>query len=118
MAASGSELQLQALLVQQRLLRGDPVAPADAAELLLDPVVAHLQYKWPDIAYTDACRDAAVDVLVTYLADPSRYLPNQSSLVGWLVMQAHRDLINDYDSRPKRFERLWLVESALPVNVL
>jgi hypothetical protein len=31
-------------------------------------------------------------------------------------MQAHRDLINDYDSRPKRFERLWLVESALPVD--
>lgn len=116
MATGGAELQERALKVHQRLLRSDPVAPADAAELLLDPVVAHLQYKWPDIVYTDACRDAAVDVLVTYLADPSRYQPTRSSLVGWLVMQAHRDLVNDYDSRPKRFERLWLVESALPVD--
>ena len=116
MVTSGAELQGKALEVHQRLLRDDPVAPADAVELLLDPVVAYLRYKWPDIVYTDDCRDAAVEVLVTYLADPSRYQPTQSSLVGWLVMQAHRDLINDYDSRPKRFERLWLVESALPVD--
>jgi RNA polymerase sigma-70 factor, ECF subfamily len=116
MATSRADLQERALEVHQRLLGGDPIAPADAAELLLDPVVARLRYKWPDVVYTDACRDAAVDVFVTYLAHPNRYQPTQSSLVGWLVMQADHDLINDYDSRPKRFERLWLVESALPVD--
>jgi hypothetical protein len=115
-ATNGAELQEKALEVHQRLLGGDPVAPADAAELLLDQVAGRLRYKWPDVVYTDACSDAAVEVLVTYLADPSRYQPSRSSLVGWLVMQAHRDLINDYDSKPKRFERLWLVESALPVD--
>jgi len=31
-------------------------------------------------------------------------------------MQAHGDLTNDYASRPKRFERTWLVESALRVD--
>ena len=110
------DLRQQALDVHQRLLRGDPTASADAAELLLDPVVARLQRKWPGLAHTDACHDAAVDVLVVYLADPSRYQPTQSSLVGWLVMQAHGDLLNDHASKPKQFERLWLVESALPVD--
>lgn len=116
MAESGAELQRHALTVHQRLLRGDPTASADAAELLLDPVVARLQRKWPGIAHTDACYDAAVDVLIVYLNDPTRYQPTRSSLAGWLVMQAHCDLLNDQASRPKQFERLWLVESALPVN--
>ena len=116
MAASEAELRQQALDVHQRLLHGDPTASADAAELLLDQVVARLQRKWPGLASTDACHDAAIDVLVMYFADPSRYQPAQSSLVGWLVMQAHGDLLNDHASKPKRFERLWLVESALPVD--
>lgn len=116
MAASDAELWLEALDVHQRLLQGDPIASADAAELLLDPVVARLKRKWPGPAYSDACHDAAVDVLVMYFTDPSRYQPAQSSLVGWLVMQAHGDLLNDYASKPKQFERLWLVESALPVD--
>ncbi len=116
MAASEAELRQQALDVHERLLLGDPTASVDAAQLLLDPVVARLERKWPDPAYRDACHDAAVDVLVVYLADPSRYQPAQSSLVGWLVMQAHGDLLNDYASKPKQFERLWLVESALPAD--
>ena len=116
MAASEAELRQQALDVHQRLLHGDPTASADAAELLLNPVVARLRRKWPGPAYSEACYDAAVDVLVVYFTDPSRYQPAQSSLVGWLVMQAHADLLNDYASKPKQFERLWLVESALPVD--
>jgi len=116
MVASEAELRQQALDVHQRLLHGDPTASADAADLLLDPVVARLRRKWPGPAFSDACHDAAVDVLVAYFTDPSRYQRDQSSLVGWLVMQAHGDLLNDYASKPKQFERLWLVESALPVD--
>ncbi len=116
MATRGSELRQQALEVHQRLLHGDPTASADAATLLLKPVVAHLRRKWPGLAYTDACHDAAIDVLVEYFADPSRYQPSRSSLVRWLVMQAHGDLLNDHASKPKQFERLWLVESALPAD--
>lgn len=114
MAVGAAELQQQALGVHQRLLSGDPTASAEAADLLLDPLVARLNGRWPGLAHTDACHDAAVEVLVTYLADPARYNPLQASLVGWLVMQAHGDLKNDHASRPKRFERAWLVESALP----
>jgi RNA polymerase sigma-70 factor (ECF subfamily) len=116
MATSWADLRQQTLEVHQRLLHGDPTASADAAELLLDPVVARLQRKWPGLAHTDACHDAATDVLVVYLADPSRYQPTQSSLVGWLVMQAHGDLLNDHASKPKQFERMWLAESAMPVD--
>lgn len=114
MGLGGAELQHQALSVHWRLLSGDPTASADAAELLLDPLVARLNGKWPGLTHTDACHDAAVEVLVMYLTGPHRYDPKRSSLVGWLVMQAHGDLKNAHASRPKRFEREWLVESALP----
>lgn len=114
MALGGAELQQQALSVHRRLLSGDPTAPADAAELLLDPLVARLNGRWPGLAHTDACHDAAVEVLVMYLVDPNRYDPNRASLVGWLVMQAHGDLKNDHASKLRRFERDWLVESELP----
>ena len=116
MAVGAAELQQQALGLHQRLLRNDPTASADAAELLLDPLVARLSGRWPGLAHTDACHDTAVEVLVTYLADPTRYDQSRASLLGWLIMQAHADLKNDHASRSKRFERAWLVESALPLD--
>ncbi len=35
-------------------------------------------------------------------------------MLTWLTMQAHGDLTNDYQSKQKRFERKWMVESDLP----
>lgn len=116
MAAVGKELQQQALGLHQRLLNGDPTASADITDLLLGTVVKSLNGKWPGLVKSDACYDAAVEVLVTYLCDPGRYVPSRSSLLGWLVMQAHADLKNDHSSKPKRFERAWLLESSLPAN--
>jgi RNA polymerase sigma-70 factor (ECF subfamily) len=112
-ALANTSLQEQALGVHQRLLRGDPTASLDASELILNPLVARLRAKWPtlDEIY---CYDAATEVLVQYLQAPERYDPSKSSVLGWLAMQAHGDLTNDYQSRQKRFERSWTVESDLP----
>lgn len=52
-------------------------------------------------AGTDGVHDAAVEVFVAYVRDPERYDPSRSNMVGWLQMQAHGDLTNDYRS-PKR----------------
>lgn len=109
----GAELQQRALDTHQRLLRRDPAASLDAADLLLDPLVKRLRTKWPGVTYLDACYDAAVEVIVTYLEAPDRYDPARSALLTWLSMQAHGDLLNDYASPQKAFERDWLVESAL-----
>ena len=110
----GAQLQQQALEIHQRLLCEDPTAPLDAAELLLDPLVNRLRGRWPAHAYFDACRDAATEVLATFLQAPDRYDPKLSALLTWLAMQANGDLINDYKSQQKTFERSWIVESALP----
>lgn len=108
-----AELQQQALEVHQRLLGGDPTAPLDAAQLLLDPLVNRLRRRWPSQGYLSTCRDAATEVLVTYLQAPDRYDPKLSGLLSWLAMQANGDLTNDYKSPQRTFERSWTVESAL-----
>jgi len=113
--AGGPQLQEQALGIHQRLLAGEPTASLDATELLLGPLTARLRARWPNLD-RDACHDAATDVFVQYLQAPGRYDPTRSSLLGWLTMQAHRDLINDHASNQKNFERRWTVESALPTR--
>lgn len=116
MAVDRAELQQQALGIHRCLLAGDPTASADAATLLLDPLVNGLKARWPLLARTDACYDAAVEVVSMYLVAPARYDPSRSSLLGWLTMQAHGDLCNDHASPSKRFERSWLVESSLAAD--
>lgn len=106
-------MQQRALVIHQRLLDGDPTASPDAADLLLDPLVRRLRTKWPRPDFAEACHDAAVEVVVAYLSAPDRYDPTRSLLLTWLALQANGDLINAYDSRQKRFERAWIVESAL-----
>lgn len=113
MVTAGAHLQQQALVIHQRLLHGDPTASADAAGLLLGPLADRLCSKWPGPRYAEACHDAAVEVMVAYLAAPVRYDPARSALLTWLVMQAHCDLINAYNSPQQKFERDWVVESAL-----
>lgn len=110
---AGTVLQQQALDIHRRLLLGDPTAPADAAALLLDPLVKRLRSRWPGQQFEEACHDAAVEVIVQYLQSPDRYEPAQSSLLTWLTMQAHGDLLNAYASPQKKFEQSWVVEAAL-----
>jgi RNA polymerase sigma-70 factor (ECF subfamily) len=109
----GPQLQQQALDLHQRLLRGEPTASLDVIELLLDLLVTRLRSKWPARDYSDACYDAAVEVMVAYLQAPDRYDPRRSALLTWLTMQAHGDLANAYASSQKAFERRWIVESTL-----
>lgn len=112
MAERRAELQEQALEVHRRLLLDEPTAPLDATELLLGPLTGRLCAQWSKLD-RDACHDAATEVLVQYLQAPARYDPTRASLMSWLFLQAHRDLINDYESKQKSFERAWLVESDL-----
>lgn len=115
MAEAAAGLQEQALEVHQRLLLDAPTAALDATELLLAPLTRRLRAKWPQLD-RDATHDAATEVLVQYLQAPARYDPTRASLLGWLLLQAHRDLINEYNGKQKSFERAWLVESDLPAD--
>lgn len=115
MASHGIRLQEQALEIHQRLLLGDPTASLDATELLLAPLIARLQARWPTLDY-DTRYDAATEVLVQYLQAPTRYDAARASVLGWLTMQAHGDLTNAYHSKQRRFEQSWIVESDLPTS--
>lgn len=89
----------------ERLLTGDPTATAELFELLLRPLVDRLNSRWPTRTHTDETHDAAINVLVDYIAAPQRFDPARSTLLHWLGVQAHADLINDYRSTKKAFER-------------
>lgn len=115
MAGEKSPLQEQALEVHGRLLQGDPTAPLDATGLMLGPLMSRLRGRWPTLDH-DTHYDAATEVLVQYLQAPARYDPVRASVLSWLLMQAHGDLINAYRTKQKRFERSWVVESGLPAS--
>jgi RNA polymerase sigma-70 factor (ECF subfamily) len=85
-----------------RLVAGDRLASEELAGLLLGPVVARLERRWPRWKHTDLLHDAAVDVILDYIEAPDRYNPERGSLVGWLEMAAHRDVANVYQSAKQR----------------
>jgi len=88
-----------------RLINGDRVASEELAALILPELVIRLSGQWPTPAGTDAVHDAAVEVFVAYLGHPEQYDPSRKNLVSWLQMQAHGDLINDYRSPKRSFDR-------------
>lgn len=89
----------------ERLLADDPTATAELFELLLPALVDRLNSKWPTRAHTDEAHDASIKVMIDYFGAPQRYDPARGTLLHWLAIQAHADLVNDYRSAKKAFER-------------
>jgi len=80
--------------VHARLVNGDPIAPAELAERALQTVqrlVARQQRTTEARALVD---QAVVDAFVALIKQPSSFNPAKGSLIPYLVMSAHRDLLN------------------------
>jgi hypothetical protein len=75
----------------------DPTAWSRAFTTLLDSLVDWLGFRWPDLRDSERLHDFAVDAIMSYLRTPDRYDPAQSSLLSYLRMDAHGDLLNDHD---------------------
>src|SRR5215211_429173 len=92
--------------IHHRLLSDDPIAPAQLARVYLEPVVAHLRTRFPDVRDRDLLWDAAADAILNYAEDPSTYDPQKRGLFGYLKMSARGDLLNalDRDSRRRNVE--------------
>jgi hypothetical protein len=92
--------------IHHRLLSDDPIAPAQLARVYLEPVVAHLRARFPDVRDCDLLWDAAADAILNYAEDPSTYDPRKRGLFGYLKMSARGDLRNalDKDSRRRNVE--------------
>ncbi len=80
--------------IHERLLAEDPVAPAELAEALLEPLVKKLQRRHPRLRESDLLREAASDALMSYMKHPSQFDPAKRGLMGYLVMAAEGDLRN------------------------
>lgn len=83
-----------ALQLHRRLLEGDPLAPAELAEALLDVLVRRLRIKVQFVPDNSLFDDAAADAILAYVQQPAKFNPTKSSLLTYLTMSAHGDLLN------------------------
>jgi hypothetical protein len=103
--------------VQDRLhadvCAGDPTAWSRVFTALLDWLVDWLGFRWSDLRDSERLHDFAVDSIMSYLRAPHRYDPAQSSLLSYLRMDAHGDLLNEHD----RLQRAGEAERQVCVEV-
>jgi hypothetical protein len=104
--------------VQDRLhaavCAGDPTAWSRAFTTLLDPLVDWLGFKWPNLRDSERLHDFAVDSIISYLQAPHRYEPAKSSLLTYLRMDAHGDLLNEHS----RVQRAQAAEREVAVDII
>ncbi|WP_376793831.1 hypothetical protein [Thermogemmatispora sp.] len=101
--------------VYQRLLAGDPTAPNEFAELVLEPLLAQLQQRHPSLPDPQLLQEAVTDSLLAFLQRPERYRSERGGLWHYLVMNAEGDLRNALN-RQRREQRLTLpLSSVAPV---
>jgi hypothetical protein len=95
-----SELELGRL--HERLLAGDPVAPAELAERLLPLLRARLA-GWARTVDDPHMVPSAIGLVIArYLTDPARFDPERGGLTGYLAMEVRGDVKNELDSRRRR----------------
>lgn len=80
--------------LHQKLVDGDPTAPAQIAAVFLPVVVKALLRNYPGLHDPHLIDTAADEAIMNYLGRPSQYDPRKLSLRGFLFMSARRDLLN------------------------
>lgn len=81
---------------------GDPTASSRVFTVLLEPLIDWLGFRWRNERDAERVRDFAIDSILSYLEDPRSYDPSQASLLTYLRMDAHGDLLNDHERRQRR----------------
>lgn len=83
----------------------DPTASSRVFTVLLDPLIDWLSFRWRNERDAERVRDFAIDSIISYLESPERYDPSRASLLTYLRLDAHGDLLNDHDQRQRQRER-------------
>ncbi len=95
--------------VQDRLhaevYAGDPTAPSRVFTVLLGPLIDWLSFRWRNERDAERVRDFAIDSIIGYLESPQRYDPARASLLTYLRLDAHGNLLNDHARRHRQRER-------------
>jgi RNA polymerase sigma-70 factor, ECF subfamily len=84
------------------VLAGDPTAPPGVFELLLDPLIVRLRFKWSRRPRRDL-EEQAIDSILSYLERPERYEPVRANLLTYLTGRARRSAqrLRKRDERPR-----------------
>lgn len=95
------------------LIQGDPTATALIAEEILPEVIAQLaRRKEAKGADEQILYDAVYDAFFEYTDKPDRFQAAKSSLIAFLTLAAHRNLLNTQKSARRRSKREKSVEVA------
>ncbi|HZO32286.1 MAG TPA: hypothetical protein VFH48_40545, partial [Chloroflexota bacterium] len=90
--------------LHERLLRGEPTAPSDLANLYLEPLIGWLRHHYPhdDEALLDT---VAITLILKVGKEPAQYDPDRSTLSTYLRMAARGDVKNARQSGRRRAAR-------------
>jgi RNA polymerase sigma-70 factor, ECF subfamily len=91
--------------IHERLLAGEVTAPAELAEVMLEPVLHQLTMKFPKLSDPDLLYDAVTDALMSYIKRPAQFDPTKRSLIGFLFMAAEGDLRNALAKEKRRRQK-------------
>ncbi|MGQ9826227.1 MAG: hypothetical protein ACUVSW_00030 [Roseiflexus sp.] len=89
----------------QRVLAGEPDAPSDLIALLLDPLIASLTHRFPNLTDPNLIVDTATDSLFRLVQNPSHFHSERGTLWNYLVMDALGDLRNAWKQECRRLNR-------------
>lgn len=103
-------------LLHERLLAGDPTAPSDLAQQVLEPVTQRLRRRFPGVRDKSLIDSAAVDAILNYAERPGQFDPAKASLVGYLTLSARGDLLNALDAQKSRQAHEMSLENVEFVN--
>lgn len=91
--------------VYQRLLAGEPDAPNDFIELLLEPLIEVLGARFPNLHHPDLATDVVIDALLRFVQSPEKYQPERGELWNYLYMDVQGDLRNALAKEERRQKR-------------
>lgn len=80
--------------LHQRLLAGDPVAPAEFAEHTVTPLAELLRTLNQGLRDRSMADEAATDAVLDFVKSPQAFDPTRSSVWGFLELAAKRNLAN------------------------
>lgn len=87
------------------LARKDNLVNAEIAELFLPPLAQALTRRFPRLPDPHQTATFAINSLLAYIAHPEKFDPAKGSLLGYLYLDASRDLLN-FLERQKKFVEL------------
>ena len=91
--------------LHRRLVEGDPIAPSELVEAYMEKLVKRVCSKARVTGDDMLANDAVADTLLGYAQEPTKYCPAKSSLLTYLTMSAHRDLLNMMAKERRRKNR-------------